>query len=231
MTVKEIFDEGAAQYDAQRRKVIPCFDDFYDTAIELIPFEGEDNFTALDLGAGTGLLTSLTLKKFPKAQLTVVDISEKMLEKARQRFHGNPRVRFMMMDYATSPLPGKSDLVISAMSIHHLFDAEKRALFQRIYDALTPGGAFIHGELVKGATDYSEAFCKKAWLDHLHKSDLTGEQLSIILERMSYDRTTRLDAQLHWLSEAGFEDVDCYYRYYNFAVYAGRKLRGSPNGC
>ena len=84
MTVKEIFDEGAAQYDAQRRKVIPCFDDLYDTAIELIPFKGEETFTALDLGAGTGLLTSLTLKKFSKAQLTVVDISEKMLEKARQ---------------------------------------------------------------------------------------------------------------------------------------------------
>jgi len=231
MTVKEIFDEGAAEYDAQRRKVIPCFDDLYDTAIELIPFESEDNFTALDLGAGTGLLTSLTLRKFPKAQLMVVDISGKMLAKARERFQGNPQVRFMVMDYASTPLPGKFDLVISAMSIHHLFDSEKKALFQRLYDALTPGGTFIHVELVKGATDYSEAFCKKAWLDHLQKSDLTGEQLSIILERMSYDRTTRLDTQLHWLTEAGFEDVDCYYRYYNFAVYAGRKLRGSPNGC
>lgn len=231
MTVKEIFDEGAAQYDALRRKVIPCFDDLYDTAIALIPFEIEDNFTALDLGAGTGLLTSLTLKKFPKAQLTVVDISEKMLEKARERFHGNPQVQFMMMDYAASPLPGEFDLAISAMSIHHLFDSEKKNLFQKLYDALTPGGTFIHAELVKGATDYSEAFCRKAWLDHLHRSDLTDEQLSTILERMSYDRTTPLETQLHWLTQAGFEDVDCYYRYYNFAVYAGRKLRGSPNGC
>jgi tRNA (cmo5U34)-methyltransferase len=231
MTVKEIFNEGAAEYDAQRRKVIPCFDDLYDTAIALIPFKSEETFTALDLGAGTGLLTSLTLRKFPKAQLMVMDISEKMLEKARERFHGKARVSFMMMDYAASPIPEKFDLIISAMSIHHLFDSEKKALFQRIYDALTPGGTFIHVELVKGATDYSERFCKNAWFDHLQKSDLTKEQLSVILERMSYDRTTPLETQLHWLAEAGFEDVDCYYRYYNFAVYAGRKLRGFLNGC
>jgi tRNA (cmo5U34)-methyltransferase len=231
MTVKEIFDEGAAHYDAQRRKVIPCFDDLYDTAIALIPHKREETFTALDLGAGTGLLTSLTLRKFPKAQLMVMDISEKMLQKARERFHGDNRVRFMMMDYAASPLPEKFNLIISAMSIHHLFDSEKKALFQRIYNALTPGGTFIHVELVKGATDYSERFCKNAWLDHLQKSGLSEEQLSVILERMSYDRTTRLETQLHWMTTVGFEDVDCYYRYYNFAVYAGRKLRGLVNVC
>ena len=230
MTVKEIFDAGAAQYDAQRRKVIPCFDDFYDTAVALIPFKAEDAFMTLDLGAGTGLLTALILRKFPAAQLTVVDISEKMLEQAKVRFQGNPRVRFMMMDYGSTPLPGEFDLVMSALSIHHLFDSEKKALFQRLYRALTPGGCFVHAELVKGATDYSEAFCKNAWLEHLQKSDLTGEQLSEIRDRMSYDRTTRLETQLGWLTQAGFEDVDCYYRYYNFAVYAGRKLRGFPDG-
>lgn len=230
MSVKKIFDAGAARYDAQRRNVIPCFDDLYDTAIALIPFKVDDPFTALDLGAGTGLLTSLTLGKFPRAQLTVVDISEKMLEKAKIRFQGNPRVRFMMMDYASTPLPGEFDLVISALSIHHLFDSEKKALFHEIYQALTPGGTFIHAELVKGATDYSERFCKNAWLDHLQKADLTEEQLTVIMDRMTYDRTTRLETQLGWLTRAGFEDVDCYYRYYNFAVYAGRKLRGLPDG-
>jgi tRNA (cmo5U34)-methyltransferase len=73
--------------------------------------------------------------------------------------------------------------------------------------------------------------CKKMWLDHLHHTDLTGDQLSVIRERMSYDRTTGLQTQLDWLTEAGFEDVDCYYKYYNFAVYAGRKVRGFSNGC
>ena len=231
MTVKEIFDAGATSYDGQRQRVIPCFDDFYNSVIDLIPFYSKDASRVLDLGAGTGLLTALILDRFPDAVLTVLDISEKMLQKAKERFEGKTRVRFHVMDYSISPLPGEFDLVVSAMSIHHLFDSEKRALFQKIFDVLTPGGGFVHAELVKGATDYSEDLCRKMWLDHLEKADLTQDQLSVILERMSYDKTAALEAQLNWLRDAGFEDVDCFYRYYNFAVYAGRKVGGPSNVC
>ena len=215
---------GAAQYDGQRRKVIPCFDDFYKTAIDLIPFDTEDKFTVLDLGAGTGLLTALILNSFPKASSMVLDISEKMLAKAKERFKGNDQVHFCAMDYARSPLTGEFDLIVSAMSIHHLYDSDKRLLFKKIYNALLPGGMFIHAELAKGATDVTEKIYQRMWFQYLKKTDLTEDQLSLIFERMSYDKTTTLDIQLNWLKKAGFTDVDCFYKYYNFAVYAGRKL-------
>ncbi len=215
---------GAAQYDGQRRKVIPCFDDFYKTAIDLIPFDTEDKFTVLDLGAGTGLLTALILNSFPKASSMVLDISEKMLAKAKERFKGNDQVHFYAMDYARSPLTGEFDLIVSAMSIHHLYDSDKRLLFKKIYNALLPGGMFIHAELAKGATDVTEKIYQRMWFQYLKKTDLTEDQLSLIFERMSYDKTTTLDIQLNWLKKAGFTDVDCFYKYYNFAVYAGRKL-------
>ncbi|OPX38137.1 MAG: hypothetical protein B1H12_03180 [Desulfobacteraceae bacterium 4484_190.2] len=224
MTIKQLFDMGAAQYDGQRRKVIPCFDDFYKTAIDLIPFDTEDTFTVLDLGAGTGLLTALILNAFPKASSMVLDISEKMLAKAKERFKDNDQVHFCAMDYARSPLTGDFDLIVSAMSIHHLYDSDKRLLFKKIYNALLPGGMFIHAELAKGATDVTEKIYQRMWFQYLKKTDLTEDQLSLIFERMSYDKTTTLDIQLKWLKKAGFMDVDCFYKYYNFAVYAGRKL-------
>ena len=230
-TVQAIFDAGAASYDGQRRKVIPCFDDFYNTLIDLIPFYSEGLSSVLDLGTGTGLVSALILERFPRASLTLVDISEKMLSKARERFGKETGVRFAVMDYASSPLPGEHDLVVSAMSIHHLPDAGKRTLFQRIFNALRPGGGFIHAEIVKGATESSEALCRKMWLDHLRRTDLTGDQLSVIIERMSYDRTAPLEDQLNWLRDAGFDDVDCFYRYYNFAVYAGKRARGPQDAC
>jgi tRNA (cmo5U34)-methyltransferase len=223
MTVQDLFDAAAEVYDGQRRKVIPCFDDFYGTAVDMIPFDPEDAFTVLDLGAGTGLLTALILGRFPKARPTLLDFSEKMIEKAKERFQAKEEVRFCTLNYALSPLPGDFHLVVSAMSIHHLSDSEKRGLFQRIFEALLPGGHFIHAELVRGATEFSETVHRRVWLNHLEKAGLTEDQVSVILERMTYDKTASLEAQLTWLRDAGFADVDCYFKYYNFAVYSGRK--------
>jgi len=43
------------------------------------------------------------------------------------------------------------------------------------------------------------------------------------LERMRADRMSPLAAQLRWLEEVGFRDVDCAYKNYRFAVYSGFK--------
>jgi len=45
---------GADADDLMRRKLVPCFDDFYHTALELLPFAPDAGFEVLDLGAGTG---------------------------------------------------------------------------------------------------------------------------------------------------------------------------------
>jgi tRNA (cmo5U34)-methyltransferase len=223
MTIKELFGANADRYDGQRRKVIPCFDDFYKITVDLIPFGQESVFRFLDLGAGTGLLTALILAKFPNAMATLIDISEKMLAKARERFETQKDISFCIMDYAASPLPGGYDLAVSAMSIHHLADSEKMRLIGNIYEALLPGGTFIHAELVKGATETTETLYQRVWLEYLKQTDLNEDQLSLIFQRMSYDKTMPLEDQLRLLREAGFEHVDCFYKYYNFAVYAGRK--------
>jgi len=221
--VKEIFDKAAARYDQQRRKVFPRFDDFYRTLLMLIPRNREEAFRFLDLGTGTGLVADLILRAFPNSTADLLDVSEKMLEKARERFTGNPRVRFWIRDYADGDLPGRYDVIASAMSIHHLDDDGKKVLFERIFHALVPGGMFIHAELVRGDTEETERIHQRVWREHLEKSGLSAETLSQIYERMSYDKTARLGSQLEWLRSAGFREVDCFYKYFNFAVYAGRR--------
>ncbi len=221
--VRLIFDAAAERYDGRRKTVIPCFDDFYKTIIELIPFSADDSFTFLDLGAGTGLLTSFILQQHPHATGTVLDISEKMIQAAKARFSGDNRVDYSIMDYSEKKLPRAYDLIVSAMSIHHLDNPDKRILFSNIFQALAPGAWFIHGELVKGKTLHTEKIYQDRWMNHLNRSVLPEEELREIEKRMSFDKPALLADQLKWLEDAGFIDVDCFYKFYNFAVYAGKK--------
>lgn len=221
--IQKLFDKGADQYDGLRRKVIYCFDDFYGTLLELIPFAPEDTFAFTDLGAGTGLVSALVTANFPRAKGTLIDLSPRMLAKARERFDGNPHVTFQVCDYAKENLPGHQDLILSALSIHHLSDGEKELLMAKLFQTLKPGGCFIHAELVRGTTPATEDRYQARWRGHLSQADIAADELQRIYERMTLDQTAGLEYQMAWMRTSGFTDVDCYFKHHNFAVYAGRR--------
>jgi tRNA (cmo5U34)-methyltransferase len=224
--VKTAFDEGAQTYDRARRQLIPCFDDFYSTALALIPHQPTANFRVLDLGAGTGLLSFLVARKFTKARITLMDISQEMLGKARERFAGmEERLEFVAGDYANG-FAGQFDVVISALSIHHLTDADKIKLFKNIYDALPDGGIFINAEQILGPTPHIEQVYHETWLRQIRDLGVSDTDLNAALERMKADKMAPLSSQLEWLRQAGFTSVHCWYQHHRFAVFSGQKGEG-----
>lgn len=40
MSVVDEFDKHAEKYDSERRDLIPCFDDFYGVAIDILDYDG-----------------------------------------------------------------------------------------------------------------------------------------------------------------------------------------------
>ena len=60
-SIKDAFDSIAHDYDRARRQLVPCFDEFYRAAIDLLPFEKELEFEVLDLGAGYSFGTDCIL--------------------------------------------------------------------------------------------------------------------------------------------------------------------------
>lgn len=222
MTIQQAFDNAAADYDQLRRSLIPCFDDFYGTAVNIVPFDKLSSRSILDLGAGTGLYSGMLQAVYPNASVTLLDLAPEMLEKAKVRFEIMGKLPTILLgDYLETDFEGCYDLIISALSIHHLADEDKEQLYQKIYASLKPGGMFVNADQVLGATTEIEQLYRTNWLESVRAKGISEEELNKALQRMEYDRMTPLNTQLEWLEKAGFQNVDCWYKNFSFAVFGG----------
>jgi len=223
LSIARVFDVAADDYDATRKKYISCFDDFYGVAIQQIPYAKLDSFKLLDLGAGTGLFSALVKSAFPECQITLTDISADMLEKAKERFFGVEGFSFIEHDYINEEILGKFDVVVSGLSLHHSTESELASVFGKVYSCLKKGGTFINADQILGRTPEIEKKYEEAWLKQAKLKGCTEEEVRIALARMKSDKTLPLSKQISLLEGEGFNDVNCWYQYYRYAVYSGSK--------
>jgi SAM-dependent methyltransferase len=163
----------------------------------------------LDLGTGDGRLLALVRQMHPETEAVAVDFSPAMLEAVRRRFAMDSRVRVLEhnMDF---PLPalGTFDAVISSFAIHHLVHHRKRALYQEIYHLLARGGVFCNLEHVASPTQ------------RLHEEFLHRIGFTVETEDPS-NKLLDVEAQVRWLREIGFTDVDCQWKWRELALLSG----------
>ncbi|HTI67771.1 MAG TPA: class I SAM-dependent methyltransferase [Caulobacteraceae bacterium] len=114
----------------------------------------------LDFGAGIGNSLPHLNRAFPKARLTGLDVSEKSLAVAAQRFPG--LAELVRYEGGEPPLPEAAfDLIFSACVFHHIEADEHVALLARLRRLLKPGGvlAIFEHNPVNPVTRYIVATC------------------------------------------------------------------------
>jgi tRNA (cmo5U34)-methyltransferase len=158
----------------------------------------------LDLGTGDGVMLALVQSQWPGVEAVGVDFSPAMLDAARARFAGDAAVTIVAHDL------GSFDAVVSSFAIHHLVDARKRALYGEVFSVLAPGGTFANLEHVSSPTEA------------LHNEFM----LAMGKDPADEDPSNKLapaEAQLAWLRDVGFVDVDCFWKWRELALLAGAK--------
>jgi len=174
--------------------------------LEALPVRVE---RVLDLGTGDGRLLSLVRDRHPGAGAIGLDSSEPMLARAAERFGGDPLVELRAHELSV-PLreTGRFDAVVSGLAIHHLEDSRKRELFAEVHALLAPGGVFANLDLVSPPS---------ARLHERFRREIGR------VEDDPSDRLAGLSAQLDWLSEAGFGEVDCHFKWLELALLVAAK--------
>jgi SAM-dependent methyltransferase len=95
----------------------------------------------LEIGCGTGNFT----KKFAFSGATILacDISPELIEVAKEKNHGQNRVRFACLPLENLPIQSPFDAVIGSSILHHL---KLRHALEKIYKLLKPGGRLCFAE-------------------------------------------------------------------------------------
>ncbi|HEY3476116.1 MAG TPA: methyltransferase domain-containing protein [Anaerolineales bacterium] len=193
----------------------------------------------LDLGCGDGILGAALLGEFPSSRGVLVDFSEPMLEQAREQLREYAsQLVFANLDYGDPAWAehvqseGPFDAIVSGYSIHHQPDVRKRQLYEEIFSLLQPGGWFVNIEHVSSEAQLNIDLFEQHYVSTRFAIEQRngGTRSFAELAEEYKDRPDKaanilapVELQCAWLREMGYEEVDCYFRIYELAVFAGRK--------
>lgn len=223
--VQEHFDSEAQHYDNLILTLIPHYNKMIDVLIEGLPFDKEEDLNILDLGCGTGNISKKIKNRFSTANITCVDISENMIDIAKNKLSDYSNITYKLANFQNISLNEDYDAVVSSLAIHHLeTDLDKKKLYEKIFNSLAECGVFYNADVVLGSSDYLQAMYIKKWKEFMAKNhsheDIENKWMPT---HRAEDNPSKMSDHIKWLDDVGFKQVDVLWKYYNYGVYGGVK--------
>jgi tRNA (cmo5U34)-methyltransferase len=178
MTVVSEWEWDPDTYLAEMAAEVPGYEELQEAVVAATAGVGPTR--VLELGTGTGETALRVQAGHPETSWVGIDSSEAMLARARERL---PEADLRLQRLEDELPPGPFDLVVSVLAVHHLDGAGKQDLFSRVAGVLRPGGRFVLGDVVVPPA---------------------GQEGPIYIDWVM-DKPDRVEDQLAWLREAGFE--------------------------
>ena len=182
---------------------------------------------ALDVGCGAGNYTLKLLERLPNLDATLIDLSQPMLDRARERVSRATagRITTIQADIREVELPDEGfDIVLAAAVLHHLrADQEWRDVFATFHRALRPGGSLWVFDLVESSIPAVGRLLRQrygAYLTRL-KNESYRDQVFAYVEKEDTPRP--LLFQLDLLRQVGFAQVEVLHKNLCFAAFGAVK--------
>jgi tRNA (cmo5U34)-methyltransferase len=183
--------------------------------------------SVLDVGCGAGNYTLKLLERLPNLDVTLIDLSAPMLERAAERIGKvtSGKITLIQGDVREVVAPaGKFDIILAASVLHHLrTDTEWRNVYSSFYGALNPGGSLWAFDLVESSIPTVGQLMKEQYGDYLTrlKDEAYRDHVFAYVEKEDTPRS--LTFQLDQLREVGFRQIDVLHKNVCFAAFGAVK--------
>jgi tRNA (cmo5U34)-methyltransferase len=181
----------------------------------------------LDIGCGAGNYSLKLLRRLPDLDVTLLDLSRPMLDRALERVSAATRgnvsaVQLDVRDF--DPGHERFDVILAAAVFHHLRgEAEWQAVFARCFAALRPGGSLWIADLVSHDMPAVQAVMWQRYGDYLvaQQGEAYRDHVFAYVEKEDTPRS--LVFQLDLLRACGFSSVEVLHKNGPFAAFGAIK--------
>ena len=233
---KEPLENGAFEFD---EKVAGVFDDMLNRSVPLYQETREmavrlalnfirPNSKVFDIGCSTAnLLIDLSKNlEDPSVDLVGIDNSPWMLEKAKSKLKdlAIDNVELRLEDISESLEIENASVVFMNYTLQFVRPLQRESLVRRIFEGLNPNGCFILVEKVLGNSSMFNRFYVEIYSEFKREQGYSDKEIAQKREALENVLIPyRLDENIDLLNRCGFETVDLFFKWYNFAGFIAVK--------
>ncbi len=209
----DFFTARISGYDQHMLQNVEGCREAYEVLARLVP---EGTATLLDLGCGTGLELEAIFRRFPKVEVTGIDMTQAMLDKLLAKYSEKP-IRLICGSYFDVAFGAEAfDAAISFQTMHHFSHEKKAGLYGKIRRALKPHGQYIECDYVAADLAQENAFFAE-------NARMRMDQGIPPEAFYHFDTPITVENQLRLFQEAGFQEAETPWRFANTAIFIAKK--------
>ena len=213
-------------FSAMLRNSIPSYDEMRDLTFRVGRNFIRESQNVVDLGASRGEALDPFIKLGGAQKYYAIEVSDPMFAVLRDKYQNMSNVSTLNFDlrsrdiFEYSPfLPNRNSLVLSVLTLQFIPMEHRQYLIRKVFQSLAPGGAFLLVEKVLGNTsDIDELFVN----EYYKFKNASGYSYEDIQRKRASLEGVLVPVTMDWnrelLRNAGFSQIDCFYRNLNFGA-------------
>src|SRR5215471_1290730 len=166
----------------------------------------------LDIGCGAGNYTLKILERLPNLNVTLVDLSKPMLDRACERVRPmtNGEISIAQTDIRDLDLgDSQFDIIVAAAVFHHLReDGEWSSVFRKCHRALRPGGSIWISDFVAHQSREAQAVMWTRYGEYLEQLRGPEYRDHVFAYHAPEDTSLLVLFEVHLMAEAGCSELE-----------------------